>query len=145
VKTFGRFLHIVASSTKRIFSGRIFQQAIVRPTLSSWFTSDTRTAAEARHGSVTRNVHRRAGLSNAEQTAGLSKVASAQKVGDLALDVRFAGREILRREVHELWHLSREAGDIVLGENRSAAPLRACPRRSTWPITRRRGADGQGP
>ena len=33
---------------------------------------------------------------------------------------------------------SREAGDTVLVKP-STAPLRACPRRSTWPITGRRG------
>ena len=34
---------------------------------------------------------------------------------------------------------SREAGAAVLVKNRSAAPWRVCPRKSTWPITRRRG------
>jgi hypothetical protein len=49
-----------------------------------------------------------------------------KKLEDLALDVRFAGRELYGGRPRAVASWSREAGAAVL-ENRSAAPLRACP------------------
>src|SRR5882757_2830270 len=76
----------------------------------------TEERQEARHGSVTRNAATgEAGLSNCGANGrAFQGCVRFKKLEDLALDVRFAGRELYggRPRAVAIW--SREAGDIVL-------------------------------
>jgi hypothetical protein len=71
---------------------------------------------EARHGSVTRNAARgEAGLSNCGANGrAFQGCVRFKSLEDLALDVRFAGRELYGGRPQAVASWSREADDIVL-------------------------------
>jgi hypothetical protein len=109
VKTFGRFSSHRRFEDRRIFPAGSLNQAIVGPTLSSWFTNRIQEERqEARHGSVTDCG------ANGRAFQGCVRFKSLE---DLALDV--VGRTVARVSVEE--HMANyQAARALMGKGRNA-------------------------
>jgi hypothetical protein len=112
VKTFGRFSSHRRFEHQKNISGRIFESGDRHPTLSTWFTSEYKKSGK-----------------KLDMGKGCVRFKSLE---DLALGVRFAGRELYGGRPRAVASWSREAGAAVLVET-GLPYLRACPRRSAWP------------
>jgi len=125
VKTFGRFSSHRRFEDRRIFPAGSLNQAIVGPTLSSWFTSEYKKSGK-----------------KLDMGKGCVRFKSLE---DLALDVRFAGRELYGGRPRAVASWSREAGAAVLVK--TGRPHRCAGARygAHGQLPGGEGAPGQGP